>query len=77
MGTGDLRGTADSQDVKLRLVQTHVTQGESSKETRQEDEHGNEDRKDDELGIVRFRLPLHEQVDVFRSGLAREPSELA
>ena len=63
--------------MKLRLVQAHVPKRQTSEETREQDEDGNETRKDDELGIVRFRLPLHERVDVFRSGLAREPSELA
>ena len=63
--------------MELRLVQAHVPERQASEEAREQDEDGDETRKDDELGIVRLRLPLHERVDVFRSGLAREASKLA
>ena len=61
---GDSRRSADTQHVQLRLVQAHVPQRQTGKQTRQEDENGDETRVDHEdCSLVRVvDVAAHERV---------------
>jgi hypothetical protein len=43
MFSNDVRSTADTEDVELCLVQAHITQSQSGKQARQEDQDRYED----------------------------------
>ena len=46
------RRSAHAEHVQLRLVETHVAQRQTGKQTRQEDEDRDETREDNELDAV-------------------------
>lgn len=58
----DLRGSRNTQHIELGLIETHITEGQTGKHTREEDKDGDEACEDDELDIVRLVLAFCEEV---------------
>ena len=61
---GHLRRATNAKYIQLRLVQTHVSQRQTGKQTRQEDEYGYETRVyDEDCSLVRVvDVAAHERV---------------
>lgn len=62
----DLRRSTDAEHVQLRLVQAHVSECQTGKQTRQEDKYGDEACEDDEYdplaGVLGGARPTDERV---------------
>lgn len=72
----DVRCATYTENVQLRFVQTHVTEGKPGEESGQQDEHWNEHSEDDEIRVMLFSS-LYVGVDMVGEILARVTKELA
>ena len=52
----DLRSATNAKNVELSLVETHIAQCQTGKQTRQEDKYGNKDDENNGYWMVRVRL---------------------